>query len=100
MDIYRKAALEAPRLCPIDLLMKEDKPPSASDLSTRAIALHDKYFMCQISTFLNQGLAPKMFSHPFALRDSLSFIQEWDPLIVLENNKLFMLWHPLLLTYF
>jgi hypothetical protein len=88
MDKYHKAALETPCLCPIDLLMKEHKPPSASGLRTRAITSHDNYFTCQISTFLHQVLVPKVFSHPFVLRDSLSFIQKLDALILPESNNL------------
>ena len=88
MDKYHKAALEAPQLCPIDLLMKEHKPPSASGLRTRAITSHNNYYTCQVSTFLHQVLAPKVFSHPFVLRDSLSFVQRLDRLIVPTGNKL------------
>ena len=36
--------------------------------------------------FLHQVLAPKVFSHPFVLRESLSFVQ--DRLIVPTGNKL------------
>jgi len=88
MDKYQKAALEAPQMCPIDLLMKEHKPPIASGLRTRPITSHNNYYTCQISTFLHQVLAPKVFRHPFVLRDSLSFIRMLDKLFVPTSNKL------------
>ena len=69
MDKYHKAALEAEQLCPIHLLMNEHKPQSASGLLTRAITLPNNYYMCHVSTFLHEVLAPKVFSHPCVLRD-------------------------------
>ena len=88
MDKYHKAALEMPRLCPMDLLMKEHKPPTISGLRTRAITSHDNYYTCQISTFLHQVLAPKVFSHQFVLKDSLSFIRMIDTLNTPFNDNL------------
>ena len=86
MDKYHKAALEMPRLCPIDLSMKEHKPPTISGLRTRAMS-HDNYYTCQISTFLHQVLAPKVFSHRFVLKDSLSFIRMIDILNTPFNDN-------------
>ena len=88
MDKYHRGAIESPHLCPIDLLMKEHKPPSASGLRTRAIIPNKNYFTCQISIFLHCMLAPKVFSHPFVLRDSLSFVRMLDELKVPSNDCL------------
>ena len=90
LDKYHQGAIESPHLCPIDLLMKEHKPPSASGLRTRAIIPNNNYFTCQESNFLHCMLAPKVFSHPFVLRDSLSFVRMLDKLKVpFENNLRF-----------
>jgi hypothetical protein len=65
-------------ICPIDLLMKEHRPPFASGLRARAIISNNNYFTCQESDFLHCLLPPKVFSHPFVLRDSLSFVRMLD----------------------
>ena len=48
LDKYHQGAIDSPHLCPIDLLMKEHKPPSASGLRTRAIIPNKNYFRIQI----------------------------------------------------
>ena len=88
MDKYHQGAIDSPHLCPIDLLMKEHKPPSSSGLRTRPIIPNKNYFTCQDSNFLHCMLAPKVFSHPFVLRDSLSFVRMLDKLNVPSDNSL------------
>jgi hypothetical protein len=88
MDKYHQGAIDSPHLCPIDLLMKEHKPPSASGLRTRPIIPNKNYFTCQDSNFLHCMLAPKVFSHPFVLRDSLSFVRMLDKINVPSDNSL------------
>lgn len=88
LDKYHRGAIESPHLCPVDLLMKEHKPPSASGLRTRAIIPNTNYFTCQDSNFLHCMLAPKVFNHRFVLRDSLSFVRMLDNLKVPQDDSL------------
>ncbi len=88
MDKYHKAAIADPRLCPIELLMKEHKPPSQTGLRTRAIVSHDNYFTVQSSQFLHCMLYPYVFKHRFVLNDSLSLIRMLDRLVVPTDNRL------------
>ena len=88
MDKYHKAAVEDPRLCPIELLMKEHKPPSKTGLRTRAIVSHDNYFTGQCSQFLHCMLYPYVFKHRFVRKDSLTFVRMLDQLVVPMDNRL------------
>jgi hypothetical protein len=88
LDKYHQGAIKLQHLCPIDLLIKEHKSPSASGLSTRAIITNKNYFTCEDSNFLYCMLALKVFSHPCVLldpvraQDSLSFV------LMLDTGKL------------
>ena len=73
---------------PYGLVNEGHKPPTISGLRTRAITSHDNYYTCQISTFLHQILASKVFSHWFVLKDNLSFIRMIDILNSPFNGNL------------
>jgi hypothetical protein len=90
LDKYHKAAVADPRLCPINLLMKEHKPPSKTGLRTRAIVSHDNYFTGQGSQFqvLHCMLSPYVFKHRFVLKDSLTFVRMLDKLVVPADNRI------------
>jgi len=88
MDKYHKAAVADPRLCPIELIMKEHKPPSSTGLRTRAIVSLDNYFTGQSSQFLHCMLHPYVFKHRFVLKDSLTFVRMLDKLVVPNDNRL------------
>jgi hypothetical protein len=68
--------------------MKKHKPPSSSGLRTRAIIPNKNYFTCQDSHFLHCMLAPKVFSNPFVLWDSLSFVRMLDKLNAPSDDSL------------
>ena len=88
MDKYHKAAVADPRLCPIELMMKEHKPPSSTGIRTRAIVSLDNYLTGQDSQFLHCMLHPFVFKHRFVLKDSLTFVRMLDELVVLNDNRL------------
>jgi len=88
MDKYHKAAVADPRLCPIELMMKEHKPPSSTGIRTRAIVSLDNYLTGQDSQFLHCMLHPFVFKHRFVLKDSLTFVRMLDELVVPNDNRL------------
>ena len=64
-----------PRLCPIDLLMKEHKPPTISGLQTRAITLHPMTTIILVRFLIFCIKYWLQNSQHFVLKKSLSFTQ-------------------------